>query len=65
MSFTRTLSRQLDELVQAEVEKTLLGYVPDIAMPELHKRKARLEIVADFEDLKVIRKVLGELAIKK
>jgi hypothetical protein len=34
--------------------------IDSAAIPELHKMKARIEIIAVFEDLKVIREMRAE-----
>jgi hypothetical protein len=45
---------------QKELEKALHMDIDSAATLELHKMKARIEIIAVFEDLKVIRVMLAE-----
>lgn len=46
---------------QKELEKILTGIEPKINEALLHKMKARIEIVGDFEDLKKIAEMLKEM----
>lgn len=43
---------------QKELEKALHMNIDSDAVPWLHKMKARIEIIADFEDLKKIAEML-------
>jgi hypothetical protein len=47
---------------QKEMEKALNEATDPAILPKLHKMKARIEIIADFEDLKKIDGVLKEMA---
>jgi hypothetical protein len=46
---------------QKELEKALHEAADPAVLTKLHKMKARIEIVADFEDLKKIAEVLKEM----
>jgi hypothetical protein len=50
---------------QKELEKLLLmTSEPERQHPELHKMKARIEIVADFEDLKKVSELIKALSVR-
>lgn len=49
---------------QKELEKALHMDLDTNAIPALHKMKARIEVIADFEDLKKIAAMLKEIAKK-
>jgi len=48
---------------QKELEKALHETGETLAMPPaLHKMKARIEVICDFEDLKKLKEMLNELS---
>jgi hypothetical protein len=49
---------------QKELEKALHESSDTLVQPNLHKMKARIEVVADFEDLKKIAETLKSIAKK-
>ena len=49
---------------QKELEKALNEATDPAVLTKLHKMKARIEIIADFEDLKRIKQVLADLSAK-
>jgi hypothetical protein len=47
---------------QKEMEKALHEDIDAAKLPQLHKMKARIEVIGDFEDLKKVSELLKELA---
>ena len=47
---------------QKELEKALHESGETPVQPNLHKMKARIEVVGDFEDLKKLKELLVQLA---
>lgn len=49
---------------QKDLQKALYENIDPATIPHLHKMKARIEVVCDFEDLKKICAFLKELSSK-